>query len=568
MHRLVIIALVSLLTGQAVAQHYTLGDTLTVIQRPLLNIPSIVRPGDPLPISCEADPATTGWSASLRRGDLEVPLAIDSASYDPTTLWWTLAVTTPPVPVFDLYDLQVSADGLDDTTRDAVKVFPEFRTDFEVIHITDTHLPTYLYHDQNGADTDSTTSVNLRAITQDINLINPEFVLLTGDLVHEGELEDYLGKRYYSRAQMHINEFDVPVYLTGGNHDLGGWNDTPPPAGTARRDWWRFFGWRRLADPPPGAPEYTQNYSFDYGDIHFSGLESYDNYDSWRYYIYGAESFTSGQFDWLEADLAGAPGSLRHVLFHHFDFQEELNLANLGIDLSLSGHTHRNQEDSTYPKDVLTDNASGINRPFRLVRFEGSDIDVRPTLSAQYDGRLRVAYEPANDGTHEVVTAEIVNGHSEAFHHALLRIAMPAAGNYMVDGGTLTQVDATGDPVICYVEVDLAAHRTVEVTIEADNVVNGVPDAVGRQLSVVPNPFNPQTTVAFELDEPTMCRLTVFDLRGRTLDVLMEGLRSAGRHEVSWNGTDARGKALPSGTYLLGLRAGSYSETRKVQLVR
>ena len=568
MHRILIVALLGLLTSGATAQTYTLGDTLTVIQRPLLNIPSIVRPGDPLPISCDADPATTGWSASLVRGALEVPLAIDAASYDPTTLWWTLSVTTPGVPVFDLYDLRVTADGLDDTTRDAVKVITEFRTVFEIIHLTDTHLPTYLYYYQDGADTDSTTSENLREITRDINLINPEFVLLTGDLVNEGELEDFLDSRYYSRGQMHLNEFAVPVYLTAGNHDIGGWNDTPPPAGTARRDWWRFFGWRRLDDPPPGAPEYTQNYSFDYRDIHFTALEAYDNYDSWRYPVYGAESFTGGQLGWLEADLAAAAGSLRRVLFHHYDFDHELNLASLGVDLSLSGHIHRNEEDSVYPLDVVTDNAGGANRPFRLVRFDGADIEPRPTLSAQNADRLRVSYTPANDGTHDTVTAQLVNGHPEAFHHALLRVAMPAAGVYLVAGGVLTQVDATTEPVICYVEVDLPAQSQVTVDVAVDNSATGVPASVPHRLNVEPNPFNPRTQVTFVLDTPAMCRLTVFDLRGRTLAVLVDGLRAAGRHEVTWSGTDARGDTLASGTYLLGLQAGDYAETRKIMLVR
>ncbi|RPJ49386.1 MAG: hypothetical protein EHM19_00330, partial [Candidatus Latescibacterota bacterium] len=42
-----------------------IGDTLTVIQRPLVNVPALVRPGDTLTIECEAAPGTTGWAASL-----------------------------------------------------------------------------------------------------------------------------------------------------------------------------------------------------------------------------------------------------------------------------------------------------------------------------------------------------------------------------------------------------------------------------------------------------------------------------------------------------------------------
>ena len=563
------LALVALLAGGAVAATYTLGDTLTVIQRPIQNVPSIVRPGDPLPISCEADPSTTGWTATLVRGQLEVPLTIDNAGYNPATEWWTLEVTTPAMPVFDLYDLRVTASGgLDDTTRDAVKAIPEFRDEYEVVHITDPHIPTYMYYYQSGAQTDSTTSMALRGITEDINIINPEFVILTGDFVNEGELEDYLGLRYYSRAQMHLNEFDVPVFLTSGNHDLGGWDDTPPSAGTARRDWWRFFGWRRLSDPPAGAPARTQDYSFDYGPIHFTALEADDNYDSWRYSIYGAESFTSDQMDWLDDDLAAASSSLRHVLFFHEDFADELNLSSLGVDMALSGHIHYDIDDTSYPMDVVTDNAGGTNRPFRLIRISGSDLDPRPTLEAEDPNTLRVTYSPANDGTNDFVSAQLRNSYNEAFPHALLRIAMPPANDYVVSGGTLTQVDATADPVICYVEVNLAARRNVTVTVEADHTTDGPAPAPAQRLSVHPNPFNPCTEIAFTLAEPATCRVTVFDLRGRTLAVLVDEHRAAGAHTVTWHGTDTGGEALASGTYLLGVQAGSYAETRKITLVR
>ena len=99
------------------------GDTLTIIQRPLLNIPALVTPGDTLDIECESDPATTGWAARLRRGSMVVPLKILSSTYDPSTLWWTLNAEIPPVPLHDLYDLVVTADnGIHDRTQNAVKV--------------------------------------------------------------------------------------------------------------------------------------------------------------------------------------------------------------------------------------------------------------------------------------------------------------------------------------------------------------------------------------------------------------------------------------------------------------
>jgi len=566
------LALICIAAPGAAQLNYTTGDTITVIQRPLVNIPSIVRPGDALTVSCDADPQTSGWTATLERGGLAVPLTIDVASYSPSTLWWTLEITTPDVPVFDLYDLHMTADyGLDDVTTNSVKVIPEFKTAFEVVHITDTHLPTYKYWDQSGAYTDSTTSMALRAITNDINIINPEFVLLTGDLINEGELEDYLDSKYYSRSMMHLNEFEVPVYLTAGNHDIGGWNDTPPSDGTARRDWWKFYGWKRLDNPPPGAPAYTQDYSFDYRDLHFIGLEAYDNYDSWRYSIYGPESFTDLQVDWLEDDIAAAAAASRVVLFHHYDFNNSLNLSSMGIDMALYGHSHSDSDDNSYPMNVRTDNAGGPNRPFRVVKFNGSTISARPTLSAEDETMLEVVYTPGNDGSVPDVNAMVYNGHPESFPRGLLRVNMPGgAASYTATGGTLTQVDDTGDHAVCYIEMNIPANGFVAVNVNADTTtVTDVPDAgATRLLDAAPNPFNPRTEVGFELAAATRCRLTVFDLRGRELDVLIDEHRNAGRHSATWDGRDASGRAQPSGTYFVGLRAGAYTEARKIVLAR
>ena len=566
---LLLLSLLIVTASPLFAQTYTTGDTLTVIQRPLLNIPSIVRPGDDLEINCVADPSTTGWTATLERGGLNIPLTVTTSSYDATTTWWTVTATIPEMPVYELYNLRVTAGGgLDDTTQHSVRVIPAYRDDFYFVQITDTHLPTYLYYYQDGADTDSTTSEGLREITLDVNIINPEFVLLTGDMIHEGELEEYLDKKYYSRAQMHLGEFEVPVYLSAGNHDIGGWNDTPPSDGTARRDWWRFFGWQILDAPPAGAPWYTQNYSFDYGPVHFIGLEAYDNYDDWRYSIYGAESFTSGQMTWLSQDIATA-GALHNVLFHHFDFDNELNLNNLNLDMALWGHTHRDTDDYSHPFDIGTDNASGSNRPFRLIRFANGALVPRPTLEAYDGGELYATYAPSNDGTNNTVTAQVVNSYNEPFEFGQLRINMPSgAAGYIVSGGTLAQVDDTGDPAVVYVDVNIPANGYSTVVVEVDEAASTPPALSGTRLSAHPNPFNPRTEISFETPSEGACRLTVFDAMGREVDVLASGYYDAGIHTVVWDGRDAKGDSVPSGIYLLGLRAGSYAESRKITLNR
>ena len=447
------------------------GDTLTVIQRPLLNIPTIVTEGGTFIIECEAGPGTTGWAAELIHGSKHVTLAVLSAAYNSSTLWWEIEVQVPAVGVYELYDLTVTASGgIDDTTWNAVRVIPVFRDDYYFIHITDTHLPTHLYYYQSGADTDSSEIVDLREIIKDVNIINPEFVVLTGDFINEGELEDFLNKRYFTRCQALLTEFDVPVYLTSGNHDIGGWDDTPPPDGTARQTWWRFFGWKRLDSPPPGAPWYTQNYSFDYGPVHYIGLEAYINYDGWRSGIYGGESFTSGQMQWLADDIAASSESAAHVLFYHYDFSNQINLGNLGADMALSGHIHRDDDDFSHPYDIVTDNACDGARSYRLVRVSSGTLSPTSTISAGSSGNdLRVTYSPDNDGSNYTVTANITNNIGEDFEHSQLRFIMPnEAGTIDVTGGTLLQTDYSGPYAVCYVGVDIpsSSSRSVTVTLE------------------------------------------------------------------------------------------------------
>jgi hypothetical protein len=550
-----------------------IGDTLTIIQRPLQNLPALVTPGSTLPIDCAADPATTGWAATLRHGSVTVPLVVTGASYDASTLWWRLTATVPSVPLYELYDLEVSANGgLLDTTRHAVRVMQDFQDTWYFVHITDTHLPTTLYYYENGADTDSTSMEDLRAVIEDINLINPEFVLLTGDLIHEGELEDYLGKRYFTRAQHLLSELTVPFYLVAGNHDIGGWDSTPPPDGTARFNWWKFFGWPRLDDPPPGAPWRTQNYSFDYGPIHFTGLEAYINYDDYLYWYYGSDSFTAAQLQWLDDDLAAAGGSTK-VLFYHYDFSSQVDLDALGASMALWGHIHSdNGSLSQPPYNLATNNVCDGDRAFRLIRVSGSNLSPRPTLAAGATGSvLRVTYAPANDGTNETVTAQVINGHSERFQNGLLRVLMPHAAAYRVTGGTLEQVDASGPATVCYVDVDVPAvsSRTVTVEVDLTDVPLGRPVPASVQLAPArPNPFNPLTELRYGLARTAAVRLAIFDLQGREVAVLVQGTRDEGAHTVRWDGRDDRGQDAPSGIYLARLEALGQVRVQKLVLAR
>jgi hypothetical protein len=550
-----------------------IGDTITVIQRPLVNVPAIVATGGVLTVHCAADPGATGWTVELVRGGSSTAVPLSGATYDAGTGWWTLAAPLPALPARGLHDLRVTAaGGIEDTARQAVQVLDRFRDDWYFVHITDPHLPDHRFSEDGAVPADSSEIVDLRAVIADLNVINPEFVLITGDFVNEGELEDHLEWRSFTRAQRMLYEFDVPTYLIAGNHDLGGWTGTPPPAGTARRDWWRFFGWPRLDDPPPGAPLRTQNYSFDYGPVHVAGLESYDNYDMWRPEIYGTESFIPEQLAWLDQDLAAAAGSVSRVLFYHFDFGRQLDLAARGVEMALWGHVHGDRGHlQEQPWDLATDNTCDGQRAYRVVRVTHGALRPEETVRAGSAGEnLTVTWSPANDGTADEVTATVTNAHPLDFDNGRLRFVMPFNhGAFGVTGGTLVQTERQGAHEICVVAVDIPAAGSTAVTV-ARQLTDTPRGPTAHALHPgVPNPFNPSTRLRFDLAGSGRVSLRIHDLAGRRVRTLVDGeVLPAGAHERIWDGRDAAGRPVAAGTYLARITAGEWAAVTRLTLVK
>lgn len=84
-----------------------------------------------------------------------------------------------------------------------------------------------------------------------------------------------------------------------------------------------------------------------------------------------------------------------------------------------------------------------------------------------------------------------------------------------------------------------------------------------------PNPFNPSTTISYELPEPAVVRLTIHDVAGRRLRNLVDGHDlGRGRHEAVWDGRDDAGQAVAAGVYFYRLDAAGFSATRRMTLVK
>ena len=149
----------------------------------------------------------------------------------------------------------------------------------------------------------------------------------------------------------------------------------------------------------------------------------------------------------------------------------------------------------------------------------------------EFNGRVNVAMagvRPTNILGHVIVAAE--------------------AGSVVLDGFVLNETDMGGSVVLKNDDQMLPAEFTLG--------------------NAYPNPFNPTTTIAFALPEASQVRLRVFNMLGREVRTLADGLFEAGSHTVMWDATDQSGQSVSTGVYFYRLEAPGFAETKKMMLIK
>ena len=436
-------------------------EPIGMIQRPLLNLPAIVQKGDTFTIECQADAAATGWAARLIGQGAEYPLTITGSQFDSPSGLWTLTAQVPTSITPELFDLVVTANTAADTAKNAVKVITAPKNSYTVVHITDSHL-------DRRANLDYNTLTEFLKIVEEINLINPEFVIHTGDLTEEAAQE-----RYFQVAQDALSRFEVPVFVTAGGHDLQVFQDN-----SENRTWWeKYFG-------------KTMDFSFLYGNHLYVGLQEWE---------LPTQSFSTEQLQWAQNVLTQSitRGDPMRVLFYHYDVQNQIdaNFVNThDLDVLLWGHEHTNSE-TTIGNSTLSistgatmDGGFGsyqYDGEYRLLHFENDQL--LWTKVVKYN-QLKVSYSPVNNGTNPEMTATIVNNNAVAFPGARVRFYVPSAfAPYTVTGGTVAfERDAGTGVKLIAVDVDIPANGTLTVDITPQAGLTNHPP---RITSSSPEPF-------------------------------------------------------------------------------
>lgn len=139
---------------------------------------------------------------------------------------------------------------------------------------------------------------------------------------------------------------------------------------------------------------------------------------------------------------------------------------------------------------------------------------------------------------------------------ATVTFAVVGAGDPHLGVGELRTRDAQNRP--CELAAEVAQETPAGSDIPATSVLH----------AAHPNPFNPATTLRFGLAHAGPATLRIFDLSGRLVATLMDEVRPAGTYDVVWNGMDACGQLVASGTYIARLVAADATQVQRMTLVK
>ena len=211
-------------------------------------------------------------------------------------------VTLPEDVPEGFYDMRVVSSAGQDFSRRAVQVISEFPEEYTIVKITDTHFGC---SHRNGEE-------HMRIAAREINELRPSFVMVTGDLTQDNFPHDH------ESFVKDLDIFEVPTFVVGGNHDLGG------KVYEGHADMLLYYG--------------TPYYSFAFGDHHYQGIDNASRF------------FDEEHVQWMHEDLAAAQDRAMRIIFGHgmyLQSQEDTHWFNnelwdqYDVHLYLYGHWHR-----------------------------------------------------------------------------------------------------------------------------------------------------------------------------------------------------------------------------------
>lgn len=190
------------------------------------------------------------------------------------------------------------------------------------------------------------------------------------------------------------------------------------------------------------------------------------------------------------------------------------------------------------------------------------------TIVADKSGGAILGWDDDRAGFREVFAQHLTSSGTELWATLGLKIATGAGQRNL----TTAAADGQGGCIFAWEDFrsgpnsDIYAYRVTSIGTAVEQVA--APAASVRLYPARPNPFNPHTSLSYQIDQPGSVRLALYDVQGRLVRELVRGDRPAGTHDVAWDGTDARGLPCASGVYFALLQSGSTRRQTAVTLLR
>jgi hypothetical protein len=125
-------------------------------------------------------------------------------------------------------------------------------------------------------------------------------------------------------------------------------------------------------------------------------------------------------------------------------------------------------------------------------------------------------------------------------------------------GDTLAIFSVTDGEFSVFDTVHITIHQPVSVSLPVEYALH----------QNVPNPFNPNTTIPYDVATGGTVSLTIYDMSGRVVRSLVSGHRQSGMHEVVWDARDDKGRQVSSGVYVYRIESSDYRRARRMLLIR
>lgn len=162
----------------------------------------------------------------------------------------------------------------------------------------------------------------------------------------------------------------------------------------------------------------------------------------------------------------------------------------------------------------------------------------------------------------------------------------PERNDWVRDAGTQARLCLIIDELVKYLATIESAGSRRMVAATGSEAADGLPARLGQNIAyssrweptekprrfgldgAYPNPFNPQTTIAYAIPEQGLVTLKVYDVQGRLVRTIVNEEQPEGEHSAVWQGRDKNGSSVASGIYFVQLNCGSNTQTRKVVLLK